>query len=98
MFLFFHGLFIENNSPVANHFGRYFALLFPVSALFALVFEPRRVSGWVRKLIVAADGPCDAVCACVTLVSTIPYFLLLLASAGLAVRYTLMFYRAEMVF
>lgn len=95
MFLFFHYTLLLGDAP---DIGRHFSLLFPVPLLLVLALEPRRVEGWLRNLIASASGRDQPPCACVTLVSVLPYAVLLLVSAGLSALYTVMFYRAEFVF
>jgi hypothetical protein len=97
MFLFFHYTLLKNEGAIVD-MGRHFTLLFPVPLLLVLALEPRAVAGWIRNLISAASDRGQPMCACIALVSVLPYALLLVVSAYLAMLYTVVFYRLEFVF
>ena len=97
MFLFFHYTLLKNQGAIVD-IGRHFTLLFPIPLLLVLALEPRAVAGWIRRFLNAASDRDQPMCSCIALVSVLPYAVLFVVSAYLAMLYTVIFYRCEFVF
>ncbi len=96
MFVFIHLNAVVNRIELYN-LGRHCALLFPVAMLGALALAPRQPPAWQRRIARSPGRPEAGRREWIQVFAAAPFCIVLLSTAALSVRYTIMYYRNQFV-